>query len=29
MQNYELGRERKDRADWEKSIKERKVCTGM
>ena len=29
MQNYNLEREVKNRADWEKCIKEAKVCVGL
>ena len=29
MQNYEVEREIKNRADWEKSFKEAKARTGM
>jgi hypothetical protein len=29
MQNRELEREVKNRDDWEKSIKEEKVCIGL
>ena len=29
MQNYKLESKVKNRADWEKSIKEAKVCIGL
>ena len=29
MQNYKLEREVKNKADWQKSFKEAKVCIGL